>query len=775
MSKAASHTSAVDSADDKYDRLLSRFTSAGFPPLIIAVGLDHRLLHALDRHHASTNVLAVEPVLARVRQSLDRPQWQSWIKSGRLTLLVGPDYAGYADAWRLITRDALQPPMLVDPELMEKFPVQTEGAKAIAKQILRGARANENARRRFSGNYLLNTLANLPVIAAEGDAAVLSDLFTDIPAIVFGAGPSLDDNLPVLQDMQDRAVLIAVDTAVRPLLAAGIRPHLVVSVDPSDENARHLNDLPDVRGLWLVGEASLTPGVFPQFSGRTFIYKVSNHEPWPWLAEHGADRTKLQTWGSVLTTAFDVARKAGCNPIVFAGADLAYTDGLQYCRNTVYEPDWSAFPTNAERAIEFKRHLATRPHVSHPDIRGHEVTTAPHFIQFRDWIVAQAASTAGRRVLNGTGAGILHGDGVEQIDLASLAFSELTAADGDLRGRLANAWTRSTIGHAEVRADLERAVAYGVAIPFQQWQDFGGDSINADRLRETLQGPAARLTLDRRKTEYLADLRDSYDRRVNSLEDAQELSHGHYALATERATAQQAHALLDFLQRTYDARQHDLDSVLAAMAGTPRVIRALDVGCGTGRCMEPLVDLGLRVDGVDISERMIPFAQKNRKFQASTFFLSRGNDCGEAPDAAYDLVYSHLCFRYIRSRTVRRELLRAMARALHADGVVVVELRFWRGFSAAAIPAPHVPWSADSCQPVPEAEAASVCPTADELQLLYDDFSEHFEDLKLQFVDVPLRFRDQEPTELVVSGSVRRNLVFRMHAPQQIEQAHDCR
>jgi hypothetical protein len=76
---------------------------------------------------------------------------------------------------------------------------------------------------------------------------------------------------------------------------------------------------------------------------------------------------------------------------------------------------------------------------------------------------------------------------------------------------------------------------------------------------------------------------------------------------------------------------------------------------------------------------------------------------------------------------------------------------------------------------VPEAEAASVCPTADELHLLYDDFSEHFEDLKLQFVEVPLRFSDQEPTELVVSGSVRRNLVFRMHAPQQIDQADDCR
>src|SRR4029453_8423000 len=148
---------------------------------------------------------------------------------------------------------------------------------------------------------------------------------------------------------------IAVDTAVRPLLAAGIRPHLVVSVDPSEANARHLNALPDVRGLWFGGEGSLTASVFPQFSGRTFVYKVSNHDPWPWLADQGADRTKLQTWGSGLTTAFDLARCACSNPIVFAGSDLAYTGGLQYCRNTVYEPDWRSFPTDADRAAEFAK------------------------------------------------------------------------------------------------------------------------------------------------------------------------------------------------------------------------------------------------------------------------------------------------------------------------------------------------------------------------------------------------------------------------------------
>src|SRR5215831_11255984 len=119
MAKSASQAAAIDAGADKYDRLLSGFTASSFPPLIIAVGLDHQLLDALDRHRASSNVLAVEPVPARVRQSMGRPEWQAWLKSGRLTVLVGPDYAGYANAWRLIARDALQPPMIVDPELKQ--------------------------------------------------------------------------------------------------------------------------------------------------------------------------------------------------------------------------------------------------------------------------------------------------------------------------------------------------------------------------------------------------------------------------------------------------------------------------------------------------------------------------------------------------------------------------------------------------------------------------------------------------------------------------------
>ena len=66
-----------------------------------------------------------------------------------------------------------------------------------------------------------------------------------------------DEILPRLAEAKRHAVLIASDTALRPLLAAEVSPHLVVSLDPQPFNARHLTALPSVPDTWLVAEAIL--------------------------------------------------------------------------------------------------------------------------------------------------------------------------------------------------------------------------------------------------------------------------------------------------------------------------------------------------------------------------------------------------------------------------------------------------------------------------------------------------------------------------------------
>jgi len=311
---------------------------------------------------------------------------------------------------------------------------------------------------------------------------------------------------------------------------------------------------------------------------------------------------------------------------------------------------------------------------------------------------------------------------------------------------------------------IERALTYGAPIPFDAWFDFGGDTATRPQIVDATASALTRITFERRKQAYLARQRDAYDRRLVTLEDARALSHGHYDIALRKAASQQAYVLLDFLQRTYPIPVPGLPHVFEAASTVPRDIRALDVGCGIGRLMEPLVSEGIRVDGVDSSARMLHFARQNPALSPCQFFLGDGHDLGAAPDGAYDLVYSQLCFRYIYSRQVRKDLLRAIARALRPGGVVVVEMRFFPGDTASSVGRPHVPWSADHFDQDVDPLGADVRLTPDELPLLLADVSSYFEDVRLQFVEVPPASRHRLPPQLFVSGSVSGDLASRIHA-----------
>lgn len=461
------------------------------PTLLIAIGLGlGYLLDALERRQSTLKVLAIEPLPEVTAAMLARRDWTEWLSSGRLALLVGPDYVGASDVWGMFGRGGATPPRIIAPIIEREFPAEATRATTIARDIVAGVKANDEARRRFAGRYLLNTLENLPTITAEGDARALTGAFAGMPAIVVAAGPSLDRNLPHLRALAERALVISVDTAMRPLLAAGIAPHIVAAVDPSDLNARHLRDLPDATRTWFVAEGSIDPSVFSQFAGRTFTFQVSQHQPWPWLTSIGSGRGSLLAWGSVLTTAFDLACRAGCDPIVFAGADLAYSRGLQYCRNTVYEREWHDFPTDEARVELFKEYLKTRPHVTHADVNGHDVITTPHFLQFRSWIVSRAGAAAPTRVMNGTGGGVLAGDAITQVDLSCLTFP---VQSRDPKAELAAAWTSSSDADRAVRDRMQQALADVNRLPLAAWLDFAGDTATVAQIAERVTRAARTL------------------------------------------------------------------------------------------------------------------------------------------------------------------------------------------------------------------------------------------------------------------------------------------
>ena len=463
----------------------SRLTETSSEATVIVIGpaLGH-VVEAVFATHPQAHVITLEPDPAIARQMLARRSWQPWLDRRQLALLIGPEYRGASGAWSLIDGRETEPVVLINPVVEREWNDSVVAARRVVARIIFDARANAEARQRFEGRYVLQTLENLPVIARSPDVSCLFGRFSGVPVILVGAGPSLDAVLPSLEAARERALLIAVDTALRPLLEHGIAPDLTITVDPSLENARHLTKLPPAPTTWLVAEPSVHPSALEHFTGRTLIFRVGSHHPWPWLATTGTDCAVLRTWGSVITSGFDLARRMGCDPIVFVGADCAYTGEQPYCRGTAFESDWTEQVSDSHRLPDVWRStLSERSLVYHSDIRGVETPTAPHLLAFRDWLVDETGELTQDRVINATGAGLLQGGRIQLADLGSVLSGRLKDAPECDRKSL-RTLVSGHQAHVQTRLDAIteamrriREIADGpVESPLTEWLPIAGEA-----------------------------------------------------------------------------------------------------------------------------------------------------------------------------------------------------------------------------------------------------------------------------------------------------------
>jgi hypothetical protein len=389
------------------------------------------LQQVLQGHAPVARALVLEPDPRTADTMRTRRDWREWMAGGRLVVLSGPDYAGASAAARTFT-DLHLAQVVVDPKLAAGRPSEVRCAREVIARLAFATKANDGARRASAGRYLLHTLANVTRLARESDVRALTGLGAGRAAIIAAAGPSLDTNIHTLVPCLERGIVIACDTAARPLALTGVDPDFIVASDPSPANAAHLAALP-VRRSWLVAEGSLHPAAFTGFDRRTFAFRVSTHQPWPWLESIGLDRGVLTTWGSVATSAFSLAVLLGCDPIVFVGTDLAFTGNRPYCRGTSFEAQWATWVAGGStlEAI-WETLIAKWAPATATDLHGQPARTASHLVAFRDWLVDQSSAHTNRTIINATEAGLLCGGRIQQQSLWEAVAGRLAIDREDL-------------------------------------------------------------------------------------------------------------------------------------------------------------------------------------------------------------------------------------------------------------------------------------------------------------------------------------------------------
>ncbi len=194
---------------------------------------------------------------------------------------------------------------------------------------------NTNTLARFGGLWLSNMSRNLEKLADLPGVESCAGLFSGIPALILAAGPSLDRILPHLSELRRHCLIIAVDTALRAALRAGVQPDFTVLVDPQYWNFRHLDGQIAPQTI-LVTESAAWPAVFRFHTRSTFLCS-SLFPLGKFLENYTGKRGALGAGGSVSTTAWDLARLLGCRTIIMAGLDLGFPGKRTHAAGSVFE------------------------------------------------------------------------------------------------------------------------------------------------------------------------------------------------------------------------------------------------------------------------------------------------------------------------------------------------------------------------------------------------------------------------------------------------------
>jgi len=444
-----------------------------------------------------------------------------------------------------------------DRDLTQKIADETKNAVS-------DLRIHRNTVHAFSRTWLEQGMANLPAIARSASIADVGDSFAGLPMIIVAPGPSLKHNAAQLAALKGRAIITAFSHSLKPVLAAGVVPDLVITVDPQD--VRYHFESCDISETCVVNAATVHPSLFELPAAR-FLTLSSNSAIDNWIFDgFGADAT-APGGGSVATSAFSLALKWRCDPIVFVGLDLSFPGGEYYVNTSSDGGARAVVDANGVMRVEgwskgFQAmkagggpSAAPERHIELPGWHGGTVPSSFMFSMFHRWFVERMRSVTDSKVYNCTeGGAFIEGmahvplaevaaklDG--QIDVGALLAESTAALDADRKAKFVAHLTSFTRG-------LRRAKKLGKLVRAHIAKGNAGPRLEEieKQLAATLQPLVFASMLAQREVERADDVA----RRANSEQD--------YLSATT--------ALMKTLDNVIDQLEPALTRALGRMHGT---------------------------------------------------------------------------------------------------------------------------------------------------------------------------------------------------------------
>jgi hypothetical protein len=273
----------------------------------------------------------------------------------------------------------------------------------------------------FGRRWLRNAFRNAKILKR-----ILSFSPGSLPVIVTGAGPSLEESIPLMVERKKRGPLfvLAASSSASALLAGGITPDLIISTDGGFWARLHFYGA--IRQIPLPPLAAALTAVLPSQCSAAAVLPLCDGSLWQrlLLRELSIPFIALPQRGTVTASALDLAFSLTRGPVLLCGTDLAHRDLRTHAR-----------PYSLDRLQEESAGRLC-PRYTRAFVRARDLAAGGSYAVYAGWFKKQLASYPKRLASLGSNNPVFPPDTGEDAgegEAVRWTCSELPDGDRELR------------------------------------------------------------------------------------------------------------------------------------------------------------------------------------------------------------------------------------------------------------------------------------------------------------------------------------------------------
>jgi len=306
--------------------------------VFLGLGAAYAAEAALNAGTAS-HILVIEFDINGIAELLGSREYTA-LGDPRFTLLVDPDAGLIQQTILELYNPCLCGGIRVLPlrarveQDKEKFILAGE----IAQRTIEKVSADYSVQAHFGMRWFSNIIRNLGIAQSlnQNASQICAPLAAATTVAICAAGPSLNAQLPLLRERRESLFVIATDTSLPALLAGGVKPDAIVSIDCQHISYYHFvgADCADIPLFLDIASPPMLSG----FSSSPFFF-AGGHPLAAYLSQKWMPLPVLDTSGGNVTYAcLSLAQGLGAKRITVYGADFSYPLGNAYARGTYFYP-----------------------------------------------------------------------------------------------------------------------------------------------------------------------------------------------------------------------------------------------------------------------------------------------------------------------------------------------------------------------------------------------------------------------------------------------------